>query len=136
MLQLIEFLDLDRVALAVQRDDDGEADGDLGRGDGEDEEHEDVAVERAVELREGDQRERRRQQHQLEAHVDHERVLAQQHAEEADGEQQRADEEVGRQAVDGSGGEKRDHLASSVSVYFLLSTMTPSMAMSSMKPTT
>jgi hypothetical protein len=99
VLQVVEFLDLDRVALAEERDDDGEADRDLGRGDGEDEEDEDVAVERAVEARERDQRERRGDEHQLEAHVDHERVLAQQHAEEAEGEQQRA-ERAGRFEAD------------------------------------
>jgi hypothetical protein len=59
-----------------------------------------------LKLRERDQRERRGQQHELEAHVDHERVLAQQHAEEPDGEQQGADEQVGRQAVNGGGGEE------------------------------
>src|SRR5262245_57770142 len=42
VLQRVELVDLDRLLLAEERDDDGEADRDLGGGDGEDEENEDA----------------------------------------------------------------------------------------------
>src|SRR6516225_1699812 len=44
VLQLVDFADLQRLARAVERDDDGEADGDLGRGDSDNEEDENLAV--------------------------------------------------------------------------------------------
>src|SRR5688572_20706469 len=136
VLQVVKFLDLDGVALAEQRDDDGQADGNFGRGDREDEENEDVAVEGAVELRERHQRQRRREQHELEAHVDDERVLAEENAEETDREEQRGDQQVGLQAVNRNSGEERDHDAASfLESKRLLSTITPSMAIRSMKPT-
>src|SRR5882724_7650572 len=120
VFQLIQLLDLDGLALSEQRDDDGEADRDLGGGDGQDEKHEDVAIERAVEARESDERDCRGDEHQLQTHVDHERVLAQQHAEEADREEQGAQDDV---IAEGTA-----HLMSPRSACFLLSTITPSIA--------
>src|SRR5579885_307751 len=125
VFQRVEFVHLHGLATAVKGDDDGEADRDLGGGNGKDEENKDVAVENAVEARKGDESEGCGHKHQLEAHVDDEGVLAQQDAEEADGEKQRAQADVFVQA---------DHFTSSRLSNFLQSTMTPSMAMSRRKP--
>ena len=64
-----------------------------GRDDHHDQ-REDLAVAVAPHAREGDQREVRRVEHQLEAEQDHERVAAREHAGGADAEDQRRDDEV------------------------------------------
>ena len=94
MLQLREFLQLHRVAQAEQGDDDGEADRHLGGRHGDDEEHEDVAIHRAVEAREGHCGQGRGAEHQLQAQVNDQRVPAQQNAKEPDGEEQCAEQQV------------------------------------------
>src|SRR4051812_46263752 len=120
VLQRVEFLDLHGLALAEKGDDDSQSHGDFCRRDCEDEENENVPIQRAVEPRERDEREGRRDEHQLEAHIDDEGVLALKHTEEANGEKQAAEQDVSVEA--------RVHLMSSKPSNFLLSTITPSMA--------
>ena len=93
-LQLPQLVDVDRQAPAVDGDDQAEADGDLAGGDDHHDEREDLAVLVAVRAREGDEREVRRVEHQLEAEQDHERVAAHEHAAGADAEDQRREDEV------------------------------------------
>ena len=91
---------MDRLAGAVEGDDDGEADGDFRGGDGDDEEDEHLAVvvwksvRSRVETGERDQRQVRGTEHELEAHEDDDDVPAQHHTGEADGEEKSGDEEV------------------------------------------
>ena len=98
--QRSEFVGVDRLAGAVEGDDDREADSDLGGGDRDDEENQHLAVvvgqavRLGVETGEGDQREIRRAEHELEAHEDDDDVPAQHHAGKADAEEQTGNEEV------------------------------------------
>ena len=85
---------------AVERDDDGEADGHLGGGDGDDKEHEDLRVvvgesERGDTVAsEGDERKVGGVEHELEAHENDEEVAAQEDAGESDGKKQTTDQEI------------------------------------------
>ena len=74
--------------------DDREADHDLGGGDHHDEERDDLAVEGAVDPAEGHEGQVDGVEHQLDAHEDQDRVAPQQHADRADAEQQRGEEQV------------------------------------------
>src|SRR5690606_30724889 len=64
-LQAVERLGIDRIEVAEQQDQDREADRRLGGRDREDEEHEDLAGRVAEEVREGDEVQVDREQHQL-----------------------------------------------------------------------
>mmetsp|Transcript_8082 Transcript_8082/g.15724 ORF Transcript_8082/g.15724 Transcript_8082/m.15724 type:complete len:236 (+) Transcript_8082:2683-3390(+) len=91
-LQRVEFLDIDAGPVAEQHDQDGQADGRLGRRDGQDEEHEDLAAHVAEVVREGDEVQVDRQQHQLDGHQQHDQVLAvQEDADHRQREQHRAE---------------------------------------------
>src|SRR5687767_2757362 len=94
VFQRVQLVDLNGHPLAEERDDDGEADGDFGGGDSQDEEDENVSVHRAVETRERDEPQGRRDEHQLEAHEDDEGVTANEHAEQSNREEQHADRDV------------------------------------------
>src|SRR5215207_230714 len=94
-LEQVDVVDRDRRALAEDGDEDAEADHDLGGGDHHDEEGQHLAVERAVGLGEGDERQVDRVQHQLDAHEDHDGVAPDQHPGHADGEQDGREQEVG-----------------------------------------
>src|SRR3990170_2725994 len=96
-LHPLDLVHIDRRAVAVGREDDREAHGDLGRGDDEDEDDEDAAalVHEAEAPGERDEREIRRVQHQLDAHEDHDRVPAHEDATQADEEQERGDRDEG-----------------------------------------
>ena len=91
-----EAVGVERDVTAGHGDDEPEADDDLRGGDGHHGEGEDLAVERAVLAREGDQREVGRVQHQLQREQDDQRVAAQEHAERTDGEEDGGDGEVPR----------------------------------------
>ena len=71
------------------RDDQAEADDDLGGGDGHHRDREDLAVLTAVQARERDQQQVGRVEHDLDREQDDQRVAAQHHAERADREEQR-----------------------------------------------
>src|SRR3989442_398672 len=86
-------LHVGREAPAEQRDDDGEPDGGLGRGHRHDEEDEHLTGHRLVVVREGDERQVDRIEHQLDAHQDDDGVASDQHADAADREQERGDEQ-------------------------------------------
>ena len=76
--------------VAEQHDQDREADRRLGRRDGQDEEHEHLPGEVAEEVRERDEVEVDREQHQLDRHQQHDHVLAvEEDADHADREQDR-----------------------------------------------
>src|SRR5439155_572327 len=86
-------LDVGREAPPEQGDDDGQADSGLGRGHGHDEEDEHLPGHRLVLVREGDERQIDRVEHQLDAHQDDDGVAPDQDADAADGEQERGDEQ-------------------------------------------
>src|SRR5215203_5856680 len=101
-LQQINLVHEDRLAVAVERDDEAEADGRLGGGDDDDEDREDLtgdgvggarAARRVQVAREGDEVQVRRVQDQLYRHEDDDDVASRQHAGHADGEEQRPDDE-------------------------------------------
>src|SRR5207244_3145280 len=71
-----------------------EADAHLARGHGHHDWREDLPVAGSPHAREGDQREVRAVEHQLEAQQDHERVAPRHHAERAEREDDRGDREV------------------------------------------
>src|SRR5258706_12828080 len=75
-LQRVELVDVDRRAVAEQHHEDREADGRFGRGHGEDEEDEHLALHVAQVVRERDEVQVDREQHQLDAHQEHDQVLA------------------------------------------------------------
>src|ERR671931_381403 len=77
---------------AVDVHDDRQAHHDLGRGDHHGEEREDLAVQIPVHPAERDEREVHRVQLELDRHEDHERVLADEHADRADREQHRRED--------------------------------------------
>src|SRR3954447_11104802 len=74
--------------------DDGEADDDLGGSDGHHEERHDLAVEAAVDAREGDQRQVHGVQHQLDAHEDDDGVAPHEHTDGTDREQRGGEHQV------------------------------------------
>src|SRR5215475_14008595 len=94
----VETVCLDGPANAEDRDHDGQPDGDLGDRDGDREEREDQPRHVAAEARERDQIDVDGIEHQLDAEQDADRVPARQHAEEADGEHERGQREVRREA--------------------------------------
>src|SRR5687767_2024846 len=98
-LQQIDLVHEDRLAVAVERDDDAEADGGFGGGDDVDEDREDLSsygVHAPAVLkvaREGDEVQVRRVQDELDGHEDDDDVAARQHPRHADREEQRPDDE-------------------------------------------
>src|SRR5262245_9031844 len=105
--------------LAVEGDDQGQANGYLGGGDGNNEEHEDLAIEVVGEPRKGHERQVGGVEHQFERHVDDEQVAPHQHAQQAEREEQPADDQVMFET-------NRSHFRS-----FLVSSTTPIIATSS-----
>src|SRR5690348_10052855 len=94
-LQGVELVHVNLAAGAEDGDDDGEADHHLGGGDGQHEEDEHPALHRVQEVRERHEREVDGVEHQLDGHEHHQRVAAHEHADRADGEEQRADDQIG-----------------------------------------
>src|SRR5438876_1717206 len=90
----VDVLEIQRLAVAVNGEDDREADGGLGGRDRHHEEHEYLAGD-AEPLRQRHEREVYGVEHQLDAHEDHDRVPTQQHAGDAQREQHGRDEEGG-----------------------------------------
>src|SRR5215510_4189889 len=88
-----EILDVGRLASAVERHDEGKADGDFGCGHGNDEKHHDLAVEVVVETGKGHEGEVGGVEHQLEAHVEDKQIAAEDDPEQAEGEEPGADEQ-------------------------------------------
>src|SRR5690349_15652980 len=93
-LQRIQVVHVNLVARAEDRDDDRQPHYHLGGGDRQHQEDEHPAVYRVQEVREGHEREVDGVEHQLDGHEHHQRVTAHQHAHRADGEDQRADDEI------------------------------------------
>src|SRR6478735_8623724 len=89
VLQQARVVDRGRATGAEDGHDDRQPDHDLRGGDHHHEEGGHLAVEVAVDAGEGDQREVRGVQHQLDAHEHHDRVAAGEHADAADREQDR-----------------------------------------------
>src|SRR3954451_18091904 len=94
VLEQVGVVDRGGPAGPVDRHDDREADHDLSGGDDHHEEGDDLAVDRAGRAGEGDQGQVDRVEHQLDAHEDDDRVAPHQHADGADGEQDRREHEV------------------------------------------
>ena len=95
-------------AAAEDGHDDAEADDRLGGGDDEDEEHGRLSVDVAEAPRQGDEAEVDGVEHQLDAHEQHERVAAHEHADRADAEQHGAEHEVPRRPS-ATGAVEREH---------------------------
>src|SRR5215207_2973751 len=93
-LEQVDVVDRDRRALAEDGDKDAEADHDLGGGHHHHEEGQHLAVQGAVGLGEGDERQVDRVQHQLDAHEHHDGVAPDQHSGHADAEQDGRQEQV------------------------------------------
>ena len=89
-----EGVDVERQLAPAHRDDQPEADDDLGGGDGHHGEREDLAVDAAVQARERDQGEVRGVEHDLEREQHDQRAAPQEHARRADREEDRGDDEV------------------------------------------
>ena len=70
----VDLVDVQGLARAEERDDDGEADGGLGRGDDHDEEDEDLAVDLVPHVGEGDEGQVDGVEHQLNRHEDRDDV--------------------------------------------------------------
>src|SRR6202049_2331268 len=87
-LQRVEIFDFDAAALAKHHDQDREADGGFGGGHGQYEEHENLAADVAQIARKRDEVEIDGKQHELNAHQQHDDVLAvQEHAADRNREQ-------------------------------------------------
>ena len=91
---------MNRLASAIEGDNDGETNRNLGCCDGDHEEHQHLpvivrqAVRSHVEARESHQGKVGCGEHQLQAHENYDDVPAENHARQADGKQQAGDEEV------------------------------------------
>src|SRR6476469_525670 len=94
VLQQVGVVHGGRPAGTEDRHDDREPDDHLGRGHHHYEEGHDLAVQRAVDARERDQRQVHRVQHQLDAHEHDDRVAPDQHPDRADGEQQSRQQQI------------------------------------------
>ena len=78
--------------MAIDGENDRQPDGRFGRGDGHDEEHEHLPAHSEI-LRQRDEREIHRVEHELDAHEDHDRVAPHEHAEHAEREEHRGEGE-------------------------------------------
>src|SRR5712692_1977624 len=127
-LHLMDLVDVDLWPVAIRREDDPEADGDLGRGDDEHEDDEDAAalVDRAGFAGEGDEREVRRVQHELDAHEDDDGIAPDEHARAPDEEEHRGHGDVGPQGD----GHRRRRIAASSGSSRLVRTIAPTIAAS------
>src|SRR5262249_53775169 len=99
----VDLVDIQRLLVPEERNDDRQADGRLGRRHRHHKEDEDLARAVAEERREGDQREVDRIQHQLDTHEDDDRVPPCEHADDPDREENGADREVVIQRDEGHG---------------------------------
>ena len=82
------------LAFAIERHDESEAHGDFRRRDRDDEKNDDLAVQVVGETGEGDQREIRRVEHQLQRHVNDQQIAPHDDAEQSKAEQQCADDQI------------------------------------------
>src|SRR5687767_1424705 len=100
--QAVEVLDVYGVDAAEQHDEDRETDRRLRRGDGQDEEHEPLPRRIAEEMRESDEIHVHREQHQLDRHQQHDKVLAvEEDADDRYREQDRREHEIVRKRYHG-----------------------------------
>jgi len=98
-LHAVDVVDRDRAAIAIESNENGEADGRLRRRDGQDEQREDLPREIAELSGEGDEIEVHRQQDQLDRHQDDDDVLAvEDDSRDAQREEDRRDNEIMREA--------------------------------------
>src|SRR5688572_504268 len=95
--QKVEMIGVDRPPYPEDHDHDGQPEADLGHGDGDGEEREDQAHHVAVEAREGYEVDVDGVQHQLDAEQDAHGVAPAQDAEQTDDEDQRGEDEIGRE---------------------------------------
>src|SRR6266850_6310705 len=114
-----QVLHVGRLALALERYNERQANGHLGRCHCDDEKDKDLPVQIVIEPREGDQRQVRRIQHQLERHVDDKQIAPHDDPQQANTEQNDADYQIVFES-------DVRHFRS-----FLLSKTTPTMATSS-----
>src|SRR5437773_3153565 len=123
---LMDLVHVHHRPVAIGRQDDSQPDGDFSRRDHENEDDEDASalVDRAVLAREGDEREVRRVEHELDAHGDHHRVAADAHPCAAEEEEGRRDDDV-RAKRDGH---RRRRSAASSGSSRLVSTIAPTIA--------
>src|SRR5829696_8342688 len=91
-LEEVDVPQVHALEVAERGDDDRQPHRGLGRRDRHDEDHEALPG-CAVELREGHERQVHGVEHQLDAHEDDDRVAAREHADDADGEEDRREEE-------------------------------------------
>src|SRR5688572_27254614 len=84
-LQRGKGIGVERLAVTEQRDDQGKADSGFSRGHGHDEEGDDLPVQVTGETAEGDEGQVHGVQHDLDRQQDRDQVLAQEHADRADG---------------------------------------------------
>src|SRR3954466_4399087 len=92
-LHEVDLGEVDRATVAVDEQDDGQSDADLGGGDGDDEQGEDLAGGRAAVGPEGDEVDVDGVEDQLDRHQDQHAVLPGEDAVDAGGEQERSQEE-------------------------------------------
>src|SRR6185437_7570958 len=90
-LQGVQLIHINVGAAAEDRDDDGKPNHDLRGGDRQRQKDEDPPLRRVEEVREGHEREIDGVEHQFNGHEHNQRILAHEHAERADGEQDSAD---------------------------------------------
>src|SRR6266508_171978 len=93
-LQLGEIVSGRARAPPQDRHDDAQADNHLGGGDDEHEEHSGLTIDVAELVRHGDEAQVDGIEHQLDAHEQHQRIAADQHADRADAEQDGPEDEV------------------------------------------
>src|SRR5688572_7421895 len=98
-LQEIDFVDVDRLSVAVDEDDDGQADADLGSCDGNHEEREHLAAQHRILEKLGERHEIHVDgiQHHLDGHQNQHGVSPGQHSIDADREQHRREQQDERQ---------------------------------------
>src|SRR5207342_2919716 len=94
-LQSVDVADVDRTPVAEESDEDRKANRGLGRGNGQDEEHEHLSGGVAQLSRERDKVDVDREQHQFDAHQQHDHVLAvEEDARKADAEKRGAERQI------------------------------------------
>lgn len=95
-----EFIRVNRLARAIQRDDDGESDGDFSCGDGDNEKHQHLsmyirqAVGTRIKARKSNQGEVGRAEHKLQAHEHDDDIAAHDDTGEPDGEKKTGNDQV------------------------------------------
>src|SRR6266404_1577196 len=89
-----EVLDVRRLALAVKRHNESQADRDFRRRDSNNEKHEDLAIQVVVESRKSHKREIGRIEHQFQPHINDEQIAPDDDTKQSQREEKRADDEI------------------------------------------